>query len=65
MSVHVVLNLLNELRKRDKMPGSLSISSLFRNEFNKIQYYMSTNARFYLSYDPKTTLKSLLCVKNC
>ena len=35
MSAHVVLNLLNELRKRDKMRGLLSILSLFRNEFNK------------------------------
>ena len=35
MSVHVLLNLLNELRKRDKMRGLPSILSLFRNEFNK------------------------------
>ena len=34
MSAHVLLNLLNELRKRDKMPGLLSILSPFRNEFN-------------------------------
>ena len=27
MSAHVLLNLLNELRKRDKMPGMLSIFS--------------------------------------
>ena len=40
MCAHVLLNLLNELRKRDKMLGLLSILSLFRNEF-----------RFYLSYD--------------
>ena len=32
MSVHVLLNLLNELRKRDKMRGLLSILSLFGNE---------------------------------
>ena len=31
MSAHVLLNLLNELGKRDKM----HILSLFRNEFNK------------------------------
>ena len=37
MSAHVLLNLLNELRKRDKMRGLLNILSLFRNEFNKIQ----------------------------
>ena len=35
MSAHVLLNLLNELRKRDKMQGLLSILSLFRKEFNK------------------------------
>ena len=34
MSAHVLLNLLNELRKRDKMRGSSRILSLFRNEFN-------------------------------
>ena len=33
MSVHVLLNLLNELGKRDKMRGLLSILSFFfRNE---------------------------------
>ena len=35
MSTHVLLNLLNELGKRDKMRGLSSILSLFRNEFNK------------------------------
>ena len=35
MSAHVLLNLLNELRKRDKMRGLPSILSLFRNKFNK------------------------------
>ena len=35
MSVHVLLNLLKELRKSDKMRGLSSILSLFRNEFNK------------------------------
>ena len=34
MSAHVLLNLLNELRKRDKMRGLSSNISLFRNEFN-------------------------------
>ena len=33
MSVHVLLNLLNEFGKRDKMRGLPSILSLFRNEF--------------------------------
>ena len=35
MSAHVLLILLNELGKRDKMRGLSSILSLFRNEFNK------------------------------
>ena len=35
MSGHVLLNLLNELGKRDKMRGLPSILSLFRNELNK------------------------------
>ena len=38
MSAHVLLNLLNKLGKRDKMLGLLSILSLFRNEFNKVNY---------------------------
>ena len=50
MSTHVLLNLLNKLRKRDKMRGLPSILSLFRNEFNKFNIYKSTNIRFYLSY---------------
>ena len=35
MSAHVLLNLLNELGKRDKKRGLPSILSLFRKEFNK------------------------------
>ena len=42
MSVHVLLNLLNELGKRDKMRGLSSILSLFCNEFNK---FNNTRAR--------------------
>ena len=34
MSAHVLLNLLNSLRKRDKVIGLPIILSLFRNEFN-------------------------------
>ena len=36
MSVHVLLNLLNKLRKNHKMRGLQSILSLFCNKFNKI-----------------------------
>ena len=42
MSAHVLLNLLNELGKRDKMRGLPSIISLFCNEFNK---FNTTRAR--------------------
>ena len=35
MSAHVLLNLLNELMKRDKMRGFPSSLSIFRNEFNE------------------------------
>ena len=35
MSAHVLLNLSNELGKRDKMRGLPSMLSLFRNKFNK------------------------------
>ena len=34
MSAHVLLNLLNELGKRDKMRGLPRILPLFSNEFN-------------------------------
>ena len=58
MSDHVVLNLLNELGKSDKMRGLPSILLLFRNEFNK---FNNTGARMLdsiLSCVIKTTLKS-------
>ena len=42
MSAHVLLNLLNELWKRDKMRGLPSILSRFRNKFNK---FNNTGAR--------------------
>ena len=35
MNVHVLLNLLSELGKRDQMRDLASILSRFRNEFNK------------------------------
>ena len=42
MSAQVLLNLLNKLRKRDKMRGLPSILSLFHNEFKKLN---NTGAR--------------------
>ena len=38
MSAHVLLNLLNESRKSDKMRVLSSILSRFRNEFYKFNY---------------------------
>ena len=35
MSAHVLLNLVNELGKRDKRRGLQSILFYFRNKFNK------------------------------
>ena len=56
MSAHVLLNLLNELGKRNKMRGLPSILSLFRNEFNK---FNNTRARMLDSfYHMTNTLKS-------
>ena len=40
MSAHVLLNLLNDLRKRDKMLGKPRILSLFHNKF-----YIFNNTR--------------------
>ena len=42
MSAHVLLNLLNEFGKSDKMGGSPNILSLFRTELNK---FNNTRAR--------------------
>ena len=51
MIVNVILNLLNELRKRDKMRGLSSILSPFRNEFNK---FNTTGARMLDSINHMT-----------
>ena len=58
MSAHVLLNLLNELGKRDKMRGKPRIISLFRNELNK---YNNTMAR--MLDDITITLKYHYCRK--
>ena len=52
MSVHVLSNLLNKLRKSDK------IVSLFRNELNKFTNTRARKLDFILAYDIKITLKS-------
>ena len=62
MSAHVLLNLLNELGKRDKMRGLPSILSLLRNEFNK---FNNTRARMLDSiYHMTNSLKSHFWRKN-
>ena len=62
MSAHVLLNLLKELGKRDKMRGLPSILSLFRNEFNK---FNNTVARMLdSSYHMTNTLKFHFWRKN-
>ena len=62
MSAHVLLNLLNELGKRDKRRGLSSLLSLFRNEFNKFN-----NARTRMldsNYHMTNTLKNHFWRKN-
>ena len=62
MSAHLLLNLLNELRKRDKMRGLPSNLSYFRNEFNK---FNNTRARMLDSiYHMTNALKSHFWRKN-
>ena len=58
MSVHVLLNLLNELGKRDKMQRLSIILSLFRNKFNK---FNNTEAHMLDSIYQMT----LKLIKNC
>ena len=70
MSAHVLLNLINELGKRDKMRGLPSISSLFRNEFNK---FNNTRARMLDSiyhmtlrlFSRKNVIILSLCTQRC
>ena len=50
MSAHVLLNLLKELRKRDKCVSCRGFS-LFSQHVQNIQYYRCMNVRFYLSHD--------------
>ena len=61
MSAHVLLRLLKELRKIDKMRGWPSILSLFRNDFNK---FNNRGARMLDSYY-HMSLKLLKLLLNC
>ena len=64
MSAHVLVILLNELGKRDKMRGLSSILSLFRNEFDKFKntgarmldsiYHMTLKLFLFHIFDVKT-----------
>ena len=74
MSAHVLLNLLNKLRKRDKMRGLPSILSLFRNEFNKFNnprarmldsIYHMTLRTLKSHFWPKNILILSLCTQPC
>ena len=68
MLAHVLINLLNELAKRDKMCGLPSISSLFRNEINKFNntgaqmldsiYHMSSHSLKNHIFGVKTSILS-------
>ena len=63
MSAHVLLNLLNELEKRNKIPGLPSSLLLFCNKFNKLNnriapmldsiYYM--NFKLFCNHHLKTS----------
>ena len=59
-NAHVLLNLLNELGKRDKMRGLPSIFSLFRNGFNKLN---NTSAQMLDSIYHITLKIHFLCKK--
>ena len=71
MSAHVLLNLLNELGKRDKMLGLPSILSRFCNEFDKFNntrvrmldsiYHMTNNLKSH--FWRKNVISLLLCTQ--
>ena len=57
MSAHVLLNLLNELGKSDKLQGLPSILSLFRNEYGNI---LGAISQHYKTWCNKTVLQNLV-----
>ena len=75
MSAHVLLNLLNELGKRDKMRVLPSILSLFRNEFNKFNntrarmldsiYHMTLRLLWNIISGVKNVIFASLCMQRC
>ena len=56
MSANVLLNLLNELEKRDEMRGLPNILSLFPNEFDK---FNNTRARMLDSFYHMPAIRTL------
>ena len=56
MSNHVLLNLLNELRKVIQYKVFKHLSR-FLNELNEFKLYRDINVKLYLSYDTKINLK--------
>ena len=50
MNAHVLLNLLNQLGKRDAMWGLLSILSLFGNKFNKFNNTIQLNSNLFSNH---------------
>ena len=49
--LNVLLNLLNEFGKRDRMRGSPNILSLFRNEFNTLNKISNWSLFKLIIYD--------------
>ena len=60
MHAHALLNLLNELGKRDKMRGLPSISSLFRNRVNLCLFFSVFRGLHYFASE----LHRLLGIRN-
>ena len=75
MSARVLLNLLNELGKRNKMWGLSSILPLFCSEFNKFNntrapmldsiYHMTLSLLWNLISAVKNVIISSLCMQRC
>ena len=62
MSAHVLLNLLNKLRKIDKMRSLSSIYSFSQSLINSIK--QEHEFRFYLSHDIKINTNHIFGVKS-
>ena len=59
MSVHVLLNLLNELRKSESNARLAEHLIAFSQYALQVKKYRSTNVSFFLSVDIKIIMKSL------